>query len=501
MAVAPLTVPQILDAQSRASPDRAPLRVEAHTLSYREWDLASRSIAHGILRSGGAPGMRFGLLFDGLDWLAYAAAYLGVLRCGGTAVHLNGHIPETELERRLDECGVSWVIRSPFVSPPDRFLKRCVTVEELLSGDTSPVSVTVAPEAISDIRYTSGTTGPAKAYLVSHANLTFGRTLEGMKDLGRSAVMLVPMTLGTSTSATVLTVALSSPAALVLCSPLDIERMGELIERERVDSVMITPHLASQILEARLAERYDLSSVRVLASASAPLPAAVARKLLASIPGATLQVACAQSEASPALLTHTFAPDRPFSVGKPSSFTEVRIVDERGQELPPGALGEIWLRSPAPKRLFLNAPEVNAQLLADGWHRTGDLGRMDAQGELEFFDRKVDALVSHGELVSSISLEAFLLEHPAVREAAVVGTPHEAGASEIVAFVVLRDPAALAAVREHLSRCVPAEHYPARFVSVVALPRTHNGKVLKRALRLDMGCRTLERLVAPSPDV
>ncbi|MDB4987473.1 MAG: hypothetical protein JWN04_2651 [Myxococcaceae bacterium] len=483
--VVPLTVPQLLEAQARTSPEGTPFRIDGHALSYGQWERRSRSLAHGLLEAGIAPGMRIALLFDGLDWFGYAVAYLGVLRCGGTAVHLNGHIPEAEIERRLIECGVSRIIHSEFLAPPAGFRRRCSPVAALMSQNDEPLSIVLSPQSVADIRYTSGTTGCAKAYMVSHANLTFGRTLDSMRQFAQAASMLVPMTLGTTTSANILTIGLTSPSVLVLCSPLDVEHMGELIERERITALMITPHIAGQIVEARLADRYDLSSIRVFASASAPLAPTLARALLACVPGSILQIACAQSEASPALLTHTFIAERPFSVGKPSAITELKVVDPAGAAVAPGQVGEIWLRTPAPKRLFLNAPDVNALLLRDGWHRTGDLGRIDEHGELEFFDRIVDALTDGDRLISSVALEAILLEHQAVREAAIVGVPRHDGGQEIVAFAVLRDPSALNAVREHVMSRVPVDHRPARILSVSALPKTQNGKVLKRELRLD----------------
>ena len=484
----PRTLPEVLLARATTHPDHACLNIDGHVkLSYGEWSRKATAVARGILRLGGAPGVRFALLFDGLDWVGYAVAYLAVLRCGGTAVHLNGRIPATEIQRRLTECGVSWIIRSPFLSAPQGFSGTQRTVDELFEDDGAPISIAVAPESIADVRYTSGTTGPAKAYLVSHANLTFGRILDAMSDLSKSATMLAPMRLGTPTSATVVAVALTSPAKIVVCSPIDVERMASLVESERIDSLMITPHIATQIVEARLAERYDLSSVRIIACSSAPLAPALAHQLLALIPGATIQIAYAQSEAHPALLVHTFDAARPLSVGKASPLTELMLVDANGTQVPNGELGEIWLRSPAPKRLFLNAPEINARLLADGWHRTGDMGRIDGAGQLELFDRAVDVLARGTRRLSSIALEAILLEHSTVREAAVVGIPRDDGTEDLVAFVVLRDPSLLSEVEAEFRLRVPPDHVLDGFKAVASLPRTHNGKVLKRELRLEFG--------------
>jgi acyl-CoA synthetase (AMP-forming)/AMP-acid ligase II len=485
-----LTVPQLLDARTDAMPDHAPLRVPSGSaLSYRDWHMLSGSTALGLFQNGVRAGARVALVFDGLDWLDYAVAYMAVLRCGGTALHMNGHMPEAEIQRRLAECECSMLIRSNFLKPPRNFAGQNFTLAELHRGESAAPAVAIAPDSIAEIRYTSGTTGSAKGYLVSHDNLTHGRTLDSMRELSNASSMLVPMTLGTSTSATLLVIALTSPVPMLLCSPLDIETMGDLIASEKISAFMITPRVAQEVVEARLNERYDLSSIKLVASASSPLNPAMAAALLAMMPAAKLQIACAQSEASPALLTHAYTKEKPFSVGRPTPTTEVRVVGFDMREAPAGEPGELWLRTAAPKRLFLTAPETNALLLKDGWYRTGDLVRMDAGGEIEFFDRKVDALSRNGQLVSSIHMEALLMDHPDVREAAVVSIDVSAEQSKIVAFVVLREPNALQSVKEAMLHKVPTAHVPDSFVVLSALPRTQNGKVLKRHLRLNVGIR------------
>ena len=489
-ASAGLTVPQLLQARAHAMPAHIPLRVLAGPgLSYLAWLEQSDTAACYLYQAGAGSGTRIALLFDGLDWLNYAVAYMAVLRCGATAIHMNGHMPEAETVRRLVECDCTWLIRSSFLKAPYGFAGRDATVAELDGALKTLPQIEIAPDSIAEIRYTSGTTGPAKGYLVSHANLTHGRTLDAMRELANASSMLVPMTLGTSTSATLLVIGATSPVQMLLCSPLDIETMGELIEGERITAFMITPHIAQEVVEAKLGERYDMSSIRLVASASSPLSPGMASALLAMMPAAKLQIACAQSEASPALLTHTYDNTRPFSVGKPTPATEVRIVGIDNEDVAVGELGELWLRTAAPKRLFLSAPETNALLLKDGWYRTGDLGRMDSTGEIEFFDRKVDALARHGELISSIHMEASMLEQPAVREAAVVTVGSGPAGSKIIAFVVLREPNALNGLKQELQSVIPSAHFPDAFVVLSSLPRTQNGKVLKRQLRLNVGIR------------
>ncbi|GAB2890496.1 class I adenylate-forming enzyme family protein [Paraburkholderia jirisanensis] len=489
-AASTLTIPDLLDARAQTLPEHTPLRVPSGgTLSYRDWHARSASAALGLYQNGLRVGARVALIFDGLDWLDYAIAYIAVLRCGATALHMNGHMADAEMQRRLAECECTMAIRSAFLKPPRSFGGQHFTLAELMRGESSAPAVAIAPDSVAEIRYTSGTTGSAKGYLVSHDNLTYGRTLDSMRELSNASGMLVPMTLGTSTSATLMVIGLTSAAPMLLCSPLDIETMGTLIASQQIPAFMITPRVAQEVVEARLGERYDLASVKLVASASSPLSPSMAAALLAMMPNAKLQIACAQSEASPALLTHTYSHDKPFSVGRPTPATEVRVVGPDLREVRAGDVGELWLRTAAPKRLFLGAPDINALLLKDGWYRTGDLVRMDAGGEIEFFDRKVDALPRDGQLVSSIHMEATLMDDPLVREAAVVSIDIDAAHAKVIAFVVLREPDALQAVKDGLARSVPPAHFPDEFVVLSALPRTQNGKVLKRQLRLNVGIR------------
>ncbi|MEO0330042.1 MAG: class I adenylate-forming enzyme family protein, partial [Pseudomonadota bacterium] len=467
-----LLVPQLLEAHLKENSESAALNIDGECkLSFNEWDQKSLDIANGIIKAGGTPGRRIALMYDGMDWINYAIAYMAVLRTGGVAIHLNAHLPEAEVQMRLEECSANWVIHSEHLPPVKNV--RNFTTHSLSKGNYSPIKLTISADHLAEIRYTSGTTGRAKAYFLPHSNLTFGRTLENMHELSTSAGMLVPMTLGTSTSATILTVALTSPVSMIICSPIDIERMGELIESKKIDSLMLTPHIADEILSTRLNERYDFSSIKLFASASSPLKASTVINLQRIAPQAKVQIACAQSEASPALITGFFNPQRPHVVGIPSPITELKIMGKDKREKDVNELGEIWLRSPAPKRLFLNHPEINARILADGWYRTGDLGRVNAHGELEFFDREIDVLWRNDQPISSVILEGEILFHPKVKEVAVVGSP-QGKHQTIIAFVILSDPGALQEVEKYCLNKLSESQCPDSLKLVTTLPKTQN---------------------------
>jgi fatty-acyl-CoA synthase len=361
---------------------------------------------------------------------------------------------------------------------PPGWAGRVLPLESLEGGAETEPAVRVDADGISDVLFTSGTTGPAKAYLVPHSNLTFGREPSTLRDFQGTGHMLVPMTLGTSTSATCVVAALSAPAISVMCDSEDVERMAALVQQHRIGTLAITPWIALNMVDARLHERYDLSSVQVIASGSSPLPPAISTTLLQMMPGARVMSACSQSEAGPALIINVYDPARPLSTGRPSAATELRLVDGNGADVAVGTVGEIWLRHRAPRRRYLD-PVLNAGIDADGFYRTGDYGRLDDDGYLYFVDRGEDLIIIDEAIVSSIEVEAALYEHPGVREAAVVAD----GRAGMVATLVLRSGASAGDVVQFAGNRCGALPGPLRIELASALPRSQNGKVLKRVLR------------------
>ena len=192
-----------------------------------------------------------------------------------------------------------------------------------------------------------------------------------------------------------------------------------------------------RMVQTRVAARHDLSSVSMLGVASGGLPPRYARELLAMMPRARIMTAYGGgSEAVPAHLRTIYDPGRPQNMGRPQPGTELLIAGPGGVQAPAGQLGEIWLRTQAPPRSYLDS-RLNEQVFVRGWVRTGDLGRVDDGGELQFFDRGRDALRRDGNPISSLEIENALYEHPAVDEAAVVGVPAESQNQRLIAAVTL----------------------------------------------------------------
>ncbi|MBW8088654.1 AMP-binding protein [Streptomyces hygroscopicus] len=452
------------------------------TLTYGEWDRRADAAANGLLRLGEARLRQVALLFSGLDWADYAVAYHAAQRTGATTVHFNDTMPPEEVARRLEECGVNGIVHDAALRPPAGFTGWTATVAELEAGEPGPPPRGTATDAVADILYTSGTTGPAKAITVTHSNMMYGRARPTIDTLGESEYLLAAMPLGTSSSQGTISLPLLSRSTLLTVLPDSPERTAELIQRYRVGSVMITPATALTLVRARVHERYDLSSVHTVTSASSAFPPAVAAELLSMLPGAQLATAYTSLEASPAVVLNVFDPAKPLSLGRPAHGTRVRIADEQGNSLPTGRVGEIWLHSEAPKRRYLDTA-LDKRFHIGEWTRMTDLGWLDEDGDLHFFDRAADAIRSDGDLVSSIEVEAVLYEHPAVREAAVIGTPDPARGEAVSAVLVLSSPDELDSVRAFADARLPAAKSPVRYFTTDALPRSFLGKVLKRELR------------------
>ncbi len=473
-------VPELLAMRVAGSPDDTVMNVDdSASITYAEWDRRSNAVAHGLLQRGVQRGDVVALFFGGLDWIEYIVGYMAILKSGGTAIHLNDTMPPEEVRRRLRQTAPVGIIRGEAQTAPEHDGAWAATVGELDSGDASPVDVKITPEDYSDILYSSGTTTMSKSVRVPHGNLTFGKGPEGFRQLGDPRPLITPMQVGTTASVTTTNVALTLRATLIVSPPGDVERMAELIERYEVGSVMINPMVAVRLVTARVHERHDFSTVHTLGTAAAPMPPPIAERLLEMFPGATLRGSYTEISAVPGVIVHTYNPEKPLGIGKPSPSTQMMIVDSQGQPVPEGEVGEIWIRGSAPRRI----PVDPALDHPGGWTHTEDLGRVDSDGDLILLDRIHDAVPVNGHLVSTIEVESVVYRHPGVREAAVIGLPGEDGKPRVAAIIAWNESADVDGLRAFLAERLDPYQLPESFHTVDSLPFSPNGKVRKKELR------------------
>jgi acyl-CoA synthetase (AMP-forming)/AMP-acid ligase II len=344
------------------------------------------------------------------------------------------------------------------------------------------------------IIYTSGTTGRPKGVVQGHrAHASLSEILSSELRLGGDDRLLAIAPLFHIGARSLASAAHWRGGAVVLHRGFDADEVIRTIERERITAVHLVPTMVAAILDSPCLRDHDLSSLRMLMYAAAPMPLPLLRRALAAF-GPILVNGYGQTEINLPTLLHAWqhrpdgTPDdvkRLASVGQPHPRCELRIVADDGSECPAGVPGEVLARSDTAMSGYWRRPEATAQTLRDGWVHTGDVGYLDDEGYLFLVDRKKDMIISGGENVYSREVEQALLEHPAVRDAAVIGVPDAYWGEAVKAVVVLHAGARLEhdSLIAHARGLIASYKCPKSVSFVDALPMLSTGKVDKRALR------------------
>jgi long-chain acyl-CoA synthetase len=477
-------------------PDRPAVRLDDLLLTYTDLDARSARVA-GLLASYGLrPGDRVAIMLPNVP--EFAVVYYGVLRAGGVVVPMNPLLKEREVAYYLadSQAGLIFVWHG-FTEEAHRGAAKagvaCVVVDggfgDLLAA-AEPVTDVVdrAPADTAVILYTSGTTGQPKGAELTHANLSTNveTATTDLFHLTARDVVFGGLPLFHSFGQTCgLNAAVSAGACLTLVARFAPDKVLRVLEQDRVTVFEGVPTMYVALLAAPDRDRYDVSALRVCVSGGAALPVEVMRGFEKAF-GCIILEGYGLSETSPvASFNHPDAERKPGSIGTPIRGVEMRVVDEHGDDVPRGEVGEIAIRGQNVMKGYWRRADATAGAIPDGWFRTGDMARMDEDGYFFIVDRKKDLIIRGGYNVYPREIEEVLYEHPAVAEAAVVGVPDAGLGEEVGAAVVLKPGVRATAeeLRDHLKRQVAAYKYPRLVWFLEALPKGPTGKVLKREIR------------------
>jgi long-chain acyl-CoA synthetase len=488
-----------LTATAHSHPERPALTLAGSSLSYGQLDKLTAQMAAMLHAWGLRSGDPVGVMLPNVP--EFAIAYYGVLRAGGVVVPMNVLLKQREVAFYLGDPGAKLLIAWHECAQPARAGAEqagvdCVILEP---GGCQSLLRAVAPEAsvaekadhdTAAILYTSGTTGTPKGAQLTHANLDNNAevTLRTLLELGPQDVVLGALPLFHAFGQTcALNAAIAAGATLALVPRFSPEYVLETIEREHVTVFEGVPTMYVALINHPPRERRDTSSLRCCVSGGAALPVEVLRGFEQAF-GCVVLEGYGLSETSPvACFNHPHRERTPGSIGTPIEGVEMRIVDDQHRELASGEVGEIAIRGHNVMKGYLNRAEETAEAIdAEGWFYSGDIASIDAEGRYFIVDRKKELIIRAGYNVYPREIEEVLYEHPAIREAAVIGIPDRALGEEVGAAVTLKPGVAASAaqVREFVKANVAAYKYPRRVWFVDELPKTSTGKIIKREIEV-----------------
>jgi long-chain acyl-CoA synthetase len=431
---------------------------------------------------------RVGLLLP--PGVGFVASFYGTLLAGKTAVPINYLLGDKEIAHIIQDSDIDTVLTVPFFVP--RLKDSGLNVIDLMQLPKDPPKIepqfpSPRPDDVAVLLYTSGSTGMPKGVLltyrnlqsdvdasIEYANLQTRHVFLGIIPLfhtfGVTAMLLAPIQLG----ATVVYIARFSPVATL-----------KALREHKASILFGTPSMVAAIARLKDAKPEDFAHIYAIITGGEPLPEAL-REGFKQRFGIPLYEGYGLTETSPVVAINAPQRNRAGSVGGLIPGVEARIVDESGNPLPTGQIGEIWLKGPMIMKGYHNLPKETAEALTpDGYFKTGDLGRVDADGFVYITGRKKEMIIVAGEKAYPREIEDALLRHPAVHEAAVVGKKDPGRGEAVVAFVTSKEGQT---VQPDQLRAFAREQglaqwkVPKEIFVVDDLPRSATGKVLKREL-------------------
>lgn len=504
------SVPDVIRHHARVSPERRALTEGPYSVTFGELDQFTSRLAQALVQRGGTESAV--VAFIGKNSIPFFDLMFGATKAGCSLLPLNWRLTVAELVPIATD-GKPFVVFADkdFVATMEQVRAQCGAKFEIIPLD-APASVHGGLEALaanqsatdpglpSDPRstallmYTSGTTGGAKGVEISHQALNYMRLSEHFEPVFQwrsDDILMMVMPNFHLLGAALPVQALYNGCGVSIMPAMEPGRLIELIRDTRPSIIVLAPTVIQMLLDHPTAKDADFSSLRLVMYAGSPINATLLKRALIEMKCEFMQFYGATESCGALTILrpeqHDLVNDHKLkSCGTPLPLIDLRVVNEVGDELPDGEIGEFQFRTPAMFTGYRNQSELTAKVLKDGWYRTGDAGYRDKNdGLLYLVDRVKDMIVTGGENVYSSEVEQAIQKHPAVAMSAAIGVPDARWGESVMAVVVLKQ-GAQATVEELTAHCrtlIAGYKVPKTINFVPSLPISPAGKILKRVLR------------------
>jgi long-chain acyl-CoA synthetase len=487
----------LTDTASRHG-DRTAIKLDDITVTYAQLDDASARVAALLKSKGVEPGDRVGIMLPNVPY--FPVAYYGVLRAGAVVVPMNVLLKGREVAFYLQDPEAKLVFAwHDFADAANTGAEDAGTEVVLVKpGEFEQLVAQHEPDPdVSDrgdddtavILYTSGTTGKPKGAELTHTNLVENAkvVVQTLGEITEDDVLLGALPLFHSFGQTCgMNASIYAGASLTMIPRFDPAKALEIIQRDQVTVFEGVPTMYMAMLHVDGRDDYDTSCLRLCISGGSAMPVEVLRGFEEAFDCKILE-GYGLSETSPvASFNHPDRERKPGSIGTPIKGVEMKVVDDDGNEVEQGEVGEIVIRGHNVMKGYWNRDDATAEAIKDGWFYSGDMGRIDEDGYFSIVDRKKELIIRGGYNVYPREIEEVLYEHPAVESCAVVGVPDDKMGEEVGAAVVLKkgQEATEDELRDYLKGEVAGYKYPRRIWFVDQLPMGPTGKILKREIEV-----------------
>ncbi|KAJ6824474.1 putative 4-coumarate--CoA ligase 3 [Iris pallida] len=482
-------------------------------LTYADVELASRKVAAGLNLLGIKQGQVIMLLLPNCSEFVFS--FLGASYLGAVSTTANPLYGPAEIHKQARSAGARLIItescnvskvREAQISDDVKIVvidesvpEGCVHFSELSSADESGLpEVDINPEDVVALPFSSGTTGLPKGVMLTHKGLvtSVAQQVDGENPnlyfRKEDVIVCVLPLFHIYCLNSVLLCGLRAGSAILLMRKFDIEKLMELVEKHRVTIAPFVPPIVVEITKNPTVDRYDLSSIRMIMSGAAPMGKELESKLIEKIPNATLGQGYGMTEAGPVLSMCLAFAKEPFDVKSGACGTvvrnaELKVVDpDTGVLLSRNQPGEICIRGNQIMKGYLNDPEATERTIdKEGWLHTGDIGYVDQDDEIFIIDRLKELIKYKGFQVAPAELEAMLITHRNIADAAVVPMKDELAGEVPVAFVVRTKGSEITEdeIKQYISKQVIFYKRIRKVFFVEAIPKAPSGKILRKDLR------------------